>query len=126
MPGLCDGIDEQQRDRDRLKFLLDAHLPVEIAAWLRERGYEAFHVRDLGLREARDGPIWDEALQSGAVVITKDSDFAHWAMTRDPKPIVIWLRTGNMRRGPQIEHFTRAWLGISTKLAEGVGIIEVR
>jgi len=37
-----------------------------------------------------------------------------------------WLRSGNMRRRPQIEHFTSAWLGISTKLSEGVRIVEVR
>ena len=109
-----------------MRFILDAHLPAEIAVWLRDRGYDAVHVRDIGLRESPDGPIWDEALKTEAVVITKDSDFAHWAMSRTPKPTVIWLRTGNMRRQPQIDHFIRAWLGISTRLSEGVGIIEVR
>ncbi|PZO07001.1 MAG: hypothetical protein DCF28_00730 [Alphaproteobacteria bacterium] len=109
-----------------MRFIVDAHLPIEISSWLSGRGYDAVHVRQIGLRDAPDASIWDEALRTGSVVITKDSDFAHWAISRTPRPSIIWLRTGNMRRQPQIDHFVRAWLGISTRLAEGVAIIEVR
>lgn len=51
-------------------------MPPELARWLREAGHDAQHVEDVGLREGSDGAIWAHALQSGAVIVTKDEDFA--------------------------------------------------
>ena len=59
-----------------MKFLVDAQLPPALAHWLREGGHEAEHVEDTGLREANDGAIWAHAVQSGAIIVTKDEDFA--------------------------------------------------
>jgi len=56
--------------------LVDAQLPPALARWLREAGHEAEHVEDLGLREANDAAIWARALQSGAMIVAKDEDFA--------------------------------------------------
>ena len=53
-----------------MKFLVDAQLPPALARWLREAGHEAQAVREVGLREAEDGDIWNHALTIGAVVIT--------------------------------------------------------
>ena len=59
-----------------MKFLIDAQLPPALARWLREAGHEASHVEDDGLRDAEDGAIWAHALKTGAIIVTKDEDFA--------------------------------------------------
>ncbi|AQR62420.1 hypothetical protein BZG35_12780 [Brevundimonas sp. LM2] len=108
-----------------MRFVVDANLPPDIADWLRSRGHDAVAVRDLGLRESPDGPIWDAALARGAVVITKDADFAMWALSRDPAPRIVWLRTGNLRRRAQLEHLDKVWLSVLNRLANDAPIVEV-
>jgi predicted nuclease of predicted toxin-antitoxin system len=50
---------------------LDAQLP-SAAAWITATfGIEARAVRDLGLRDAKDPPIFAAAHAAGAVVMTK-------------------------------------------------------
>ncbi|MBY6243489.1 DUF5615 family PIN-like protein [Methylosinus sp. Sm6] len=58
------------------RFLVDAQLPPALARWLVAVGDEAEHVSDVGLGGARDDAIWRFALACGAVVVTKDEDFA--------------------------------------------------
>jgi predicted nuclease of predicted toxin-antitoxin system len=56
---------------------LDAQLPPSLAAWLASNyDVSAVGVRDLGLRDAEDREIFDQARTRGDVVIvSKDSDF---------------------------------------------------
>jgi predicted nuclease of predicted toxin-antitoxin system len=60
-----------------VKFLVDAPLPPALADWLREQGHEAQAVREVGLREADDGLIWNRALQLDAAIITRTKTLAH-------------------------------------------------
>lgn len=78
-----------------MNFLIDAQLPPALAQWLREAGHSAQAVREIGLREAEDGAIWAHALKIGAVIITKDEDFAMLAQQDVNGPVVVWLRIGN-------------------------------
>jgi predicted nuclease of predicted toxin-antitoxin system len=57
-----------------LLFLVDAQLPPSLVEALRDAGYEAVHVADLGLLTATDRQIWDEAVSRSAVLTTKDRD----------------------------------------------------
>ena len=51
---------------------LDAQLSPAVAAWIMSTcGIEAHAVRDLGLREAKDEPMFLAARAAGAVVMTK-------------------------------------------------------
>lgn len=59
-----------------MTFLVDAQLPPTLAGWLTQQGHTAQHVNDIGLREAEDTEIWNQALSTGAIVVTKDEDFA--------------------------------------------------
>ena len=59
-----------------MKFLVDAQLPPAIAQWLREAGYDAQAVREVGLREADDGGIWRHAQAQCRVIVTNDENFA--------------------------------------------------
>ena len=78
-----------------MKFLIDAKLPPALAGWLREVGYEASHVEDDGLRDAEDGAIWAHALKTGAIIVTKDEDFAARSIQTESAPMIVWLRVGN-------------------------------
>jgi predicted nuclease of predicted toxin-antitoxin system len=60
-----------------LRFLVDEDLPRSTARMLREAGYDADDVRDLGLSGHTDKQIFDQAQLHGAVLLSGDSDFAN-------------------------------------------------
>jgi predicted nuclease of predicted toxin-antitoxin system len=59
-----------------LLFLVDAQLPPALAEASRQAGYQAIHVIDLGMLDATDRQIWDEATSRSAVLVSKDRDFS--------------------------------------------------
>ncbi len=76
-------------------FLVDAQLPPALAGKIAAAGYEAAHVLEVGLLESTDSQIWDHALEVGAVVLTKDEDFAIRASVSKHPPSIVWVRIGN-------------------------------
>jgi predicted nuclease of predicted toxin-antitoxin system len=59
-----------------MRFLLDANMPRSALALLMQHGHEAEHVKDIGLGNAPDGEIAAQAFADGAVLVTRDLDFA--------------------------------------------------
>jgi predicted nuclease of predicted toxin-antitoxin system len=86
-------------------FLVDAQLPPAMARWLSAKGYEAFHVSDFGMQTATDREIWEFAAVKGAVIITKDEDFATRRVLSAKGPVIVRVRLGNTRNSVLI-----AWL----------------
>lgn len=78
-----------------MRFLVDTQLPATLAGWLREKGHQADHVLDVNLAKSKDTPIWRYAHEHGAVIVTKDEDFAGWVRRGRPGPSMVWLRIGN-------------------------------
>lgn len=75
---------------------LDAHLSPALATWLTiETGQPVAHLRDLGLRHAKDKEIFARARQSCTVLITKDADFVEMVLRMGTPPAIIWLTCGN-------------------------------
>ena len=75
---------------------LDAHLSPALALWMTStQGIEAFAVRDLGLRDAKDQEIFLAAREAGAIVMTKDSDFVAILDHLGSPPQIVWLTIGN-------------------------------
>jgi Domain of unknown function (DUF5615) len=68
-----------------VKFLVDAQLPPALARLLGELGQEAAAGRDVNLREAEDGPIWQYALEHSTVIVTKDEDFPERSLRSPPR-----------------------------------------
>lgn len=104
---------------------MDAQLPPALALWLREAGHEAQHVEDVGLREATDAAIWTHALQSGAIIVTKDEDFAARSAQAVTAPVIVWLRIGNTTNRvlrPWMELRLSAMVGL---LTQGSRLVEV-
>ena len=58
-------------------FLVDEDMPRSTARFLREAGYEANDVRDIGLAGHKDPEIFARAQEMGAVLVTADLEFSN-------------------------------------------------
>ena len=79
-----------------MPFLVDANLPRLVVALLRSLGHHVEFARDIGLAAAPDRDIAARARLTGAVLLTRDLDFAD---TRQYPPDLIrdWLCCGSLR-----------------------------
>ncbi len=109
-----------------MNFLIDAQLPPALATWLTQQGHTAEHVDNVGLRNADDIVIWNHALRNGAIVATKDEDFAERTARTTSGPIILWLRIGNATNRAVLEWLGPRWARIVTLLEAGDRLIEVR
>ena len=84
-----------------MKFLVDMALSPKTVKVLRDSGYEAIRVNELGMAKSKDGEILAYAKKNDMVVITADLDFGDiLANTGHKKPSVIIFRLKN----PSPEH----------------------
>jgi len=105
---------------------LDAHLPPSVAPWLEATfRMGCVPVRDLSLRDALDPPIFEAARAAGAVMMTKDADFAEMVTRLGPPPQVLWLRCGNTSNAALRELLVRELPAALARLATGDPLIEV-
>ena len=109
-----------------MRFLVDAQLPPALARWLEERGHEAKHVIDLALQDAPDEAIWRHASTKGAVIVSKDEDFARRRALTSDGPQVVWLRVGNTNSRTLIEILEEILDDLVRALASGETLVEVR
>lgn len=109
-----------------MKFILDQQLPPALAAWLRQRGHETEHVRDIGLRDAPDDEIWRRAESDGASILTKDEDFSSRRQGATTGHAIVWLRCGNMSTAALVDLLGKNWAVIEAELDSGALVIEIR
>jgi predicted nuclease of predicted toxin-antitoxin system len=108
-----------------VKFLIDAQLPPALGRWLSTGGHEAEHVGDVGLLEASDTAVWSYALRTGAVIVTKDEDFAERSTRIEPAPVIVWLRVGNGTNRALLLWIEPRWGGVMKFLQQGSRLVEV-
>jgi predicted nuclease of predicted toxin-antitoxin system len=97
-----------------------------VAAWIKETfSVEAVAVRDLGLRGAKDVPIFDAARAAGAVVMTKDNDFVELLNRLGPPPQVLWVTCGNTSNARLCEILTRVMPTALKLLNQGDRLVEI-
>jgi predicted nuclease of predicted toxin-antitoxin system len=108
-----------------MRFLVDAQLPPALARRLTEFGHTAEHVFDIGMHEAKDRMIWKKALETGAVIISKDEDFVQLALAGAGPPFV-WLRLGNLSRVALLDRIGETISQIVTAIEVGERIVEIR
>lgn len=106
-----------------MKFLVDVNLPIGLAVRIRSRGHDAVHVSDVVGCHATDREIRHYAVQSDAIVITKDQDFV--TPTTSHAPAVVWLRLGNATNAALKIWMEARWDAIIAQLATGELLIEV-
>lgn len=80
-----------------MNLWLDAQLSPRLARWINQQfpAVTASALRDLGLRDAEDAEIFQQARQTGAIVMTKDHDFVDLQTRLGSPPKIIWLTCGN-------------------------------
>jgi predicted nuclease of predicted toxin-antitoxin system len=109
-----------------VRFLVDTQLPKALSFWLSERGHHAEHVLDVGLGQSKDTPVWRYAQQNGAVIITKDEDFAEWVRRGRAGPAIVWLRMGNSSKRALLAWLEPLLPAIVRQLEQGDRLVEVR
>jgi predicted nuclease of predicted toxin-antitoxin system len=72
-----------------MRFLVDNSLSWRLADWLRNNGHDALHVREIQMRDAEDGAIYDRACADSRVITTQDVDFSTllWGDTQHRDPV---------------------------------------
>ena len=105
---------------------VDAQLPPSLAAWLATTfGVEAHAVRDLGLRDEQDSPIFRAARAAGAVVMTKDRDFIEMLGRLGAPPKVIWMTCGNTSNTRLRDILSRKLPSGIVRLEGGENVVEI-
>jgi len=108
-----------------MRFIIDAQLPPALARWLSERGHDAAHVADQHLEAASDSVIWDRALATSAVIVSKDEDFAQRKARVDGGPIVVWVRLPNTRRRELLVWFEDVLPELVSAIERGETLVEL-
>ncbi|RZN44116.1 MAG: hypothetical protein EFT35_00520 [Methanophagales archaeon ANME-1-THS] len=84
-----------------MKFLVDLALSPKTVNALRDRGYEAVRVNELGMAKSKDSELVEYAAKNDLIVITADLDFGDiLASTGYKKPSVIIFRL----KEPSVDH----------------------
>jgi predicted nuclease of predicted toxin-antitoxin system len=104
-------------------ILLDQGLAPGAAAALRERGFDAVHVLEIGLDRADDLDILVAARLQNRVCVTLDHDFhTHLAIAGQGRPSVILLRIQGLVAAKQADLIESICLACDIALAEGAAI----
>ena len=87
-----------------MKFIIDNALSPIIAQGLVDHGFDAIHVREIGLTSATDLDIIEYALNNNRVVVSADTDFGTLlALNRSIKPSFILFRRTDKRPSVLLE-----------------------
>lgn len=80
-----------------MRFLVDQPLSPSVAAWLREQGHDALHVRERAMSRATDEEIFAFATQEARIIVTADLDFARvLALSGRDAPGLVLFRAGSI------------------------------
>ncbi|QOD92729.1 MULTISPECIES: DUF5615 family PIN-like protein [Microcella] len=111
-----------------MKLLVDANLSPAVSVALTAAGFEATHVRDVGLVKASDIEIAEFAAETGAVVVSADSDFATLlALSRGSAPSLVLLRSSDhLAPAVQAEILISNLSAVESDLSEGAVVSIVR
>jgi len=110
-----------------MKVWLDAQLSPMTADWITLNfNISCTAVRELGLKDAADLKIFNEAKKAGAVVITKDIDFCILQKRFGSPPKIIWLTCGNTSNKRLKEIFAENLQKALDLLTSGENIVEIK
>ncbi len=103
-----------------MKFLVDAQLPMSLARFLRERGFDAIHTLELADKNQTDDLTINEiSLAEKRVVITKDSDFYNSYEAKQEPFKLLYLTMGNIHNRDLLHLFEANLLLLIHSLQNG-------
>ena len=107
-----------------MRFLLNLNVPRALGTRLGAEGHECRHVGDIGMAQASDTEIVEEARRNRAVIVTHDLDYGHLlAFSGELAPSVVILRLHNIHPDNLFDRIWRAWPEIEGPLAEGAIVV---
>ena len=102
------------------RIVLDQGLPATAAAILRDRGWDAVHVREIAMHLATDSEILDYAARESRVAITLDRDFPQiLALTAANRPSVVLIRRQRLRAAELASLIASIWQDHERVLEQG-------
>lgn len=90
-----------------MKLLFDENLSPKLPKLLASLFPGSQHLRECGLKGAKDKVIWEYAHINGFTIVSKDSDFYQRTLLFGSPPKLIWLRIGNCTRVELVDLITR-------------------
>jgi predicted nuclease of predicted toxin-antitoxin system len=85
----------------------------------------AYSVDELGFAQADDRQIFDAARSAGAVVMTKDSDFADLVHRLGPPPQILLIAIGNTRNARLREILSETFPSALDILRSGEPLVQI-
>jgi len=105
---------------------IDAQLSPALARWMSETfGVTAHAMRDLGLRDAKDLPIFHAAREAGAVIMSKDSDFVLLLERFGSPPQILWITCGNTSNARLRDVLRQSFPEARARLEQGEPRVEI-
>jgi predicted nuclease of predicted toxin-antitoxin system len=105
------------------RLLLDQGLSPRAAAILREYGFEAIHVAEIGMEQAEDIHILEKARTDESVCVTLDHDFhAHLAIAGSGRPSVVLLRVEGLDAQGQADLIRTVCTQCESALSKGAAV----
>ena len=102
------------------RILFDQGMPLTAALILRGLGWDAVHVRELGMHEAADTEILAYAARESRVIVTLDRDFPQiLALTAASRPSVVLVRQQRLRGAETAALVNAIWLEHEAVLDQG-------
>lgn len=107
-----------------MKLLVDNALSPLVAQKLHDAGYDAIHVRDLGLATAPDEALFDLAFKEERIILTADTDFGTLlALRQVKKPSVVIFRQSDKRPLRVVDLFLANLPAIKGELEKGAVVV---
>ncbi len=78
-----------------MKLLFDENISPRLVILLADIFPHSIHVRDVGLKAADDGLVWEHARENELIIVSKDSDLHQRSFVFGYPPKVVWIRLGN-------------------------------
>lgn len=107
-----------------MKFFIDNALSPIIAQGLVDHGFDAIHVRDLGLAAATDLAINEYALKNNRIIVSADTDFGTLlALHKSTKPSFILFRRTDKRPSVLLELLLESLRVLKEDLESGAVVV---
>jgi predicted nuclease of predicted toxin-antitoxin system len=106
---------------------IDAQLSPSLALWINQNfeGIEAKSLWALGLRDASDIEIFQQAKKAGVILMSKDEDFVQLIQTFGPPPSIILITCGNTSNAKMKEILSSRFNLILELINAGEPLVEV-
>ncbi|MEN9559516.1 MAG: hypothetical protein RLZZ502_727 [Pseudomonadota bacterium] len=109
-----------------LHFLIDAQLPPSLKRIFKKHNVRATHVFEVMHHFASDKFIARYANELGAIIVSKDADFAQQIQHNATHPKVLWIRLPNSKFAQLSAAIDLALPGLIAQFQAGARLIELK